>query len=964
MQDHDQSLEANLDTVPVIVGLGASAGGQDAFARFLAAVPADTGMAFVLVQHLDPHQSSLLAELAQRHTTLPVQEIEEGQHAKPNCVYAIPPNHNLDLLHGIFHLTPLDTVPGPRLAIDHFFQSLAQDQGERAVGIVLSGSGSDGAHGVRILKAEGSLTLAQTPTTAAHSSMPQSAIATGCIDQILPPEQMPAYLLRCLHLFRDTAQASIASSADSMLHRIFILMRARTGHDFSQYKRKTVQRRIARRMAVQQITQIEDYYQYLRHVPLEVNLLVGEFLIGVTEFFRNPEAFEILGQLALPPLFTARPSEEPIRVWVPACASGEEAYSLAILLYEYQNATHNAYPVQIFATDLDSAAISRARLGHYPLGIAAHLSPERLAQFFVLDETGYQIKDLIRSSVVFATQSIIKDPPFSRVDLISCRNLLIYLQPILQKKVLQLLHYALKPGGFLFLGNSENADAFPHLFTPINRQWKIYQRIASSSPSTLASSVLDLPRLSTSSELARIPLEPATNIRQTLEQWLLDHAPPCVLVNGQGDILYVHGRTGAYLELASGEGIDGNVLRLAREGLSSFLSTALRQVQMCREPVIYEHVRMQSHDGFQNIRLSVHPLPKVATAPELNIIQFEILDSSITPPSASASAEKRITTLEWELRATREYLQTTIQDLEASNEEMKSSNEEIQSANEELESSREELQSVNEELVTLNAEHEQKIAELLQVNNDLNNVLSRIDIGIIFLDNQLHIRRFNAAATRISNLIGSDIGRPLSDIVSKLDYPFLLDDARRVLDQLSSRECEVRTREGGWYWMCIRPYRTADNVIDGVMLTFTDISEQKTVQQQLQQAQKDVQAARERAESLMVSIVDLFDAPLAVLDSDMRVVTANRAFRQYSQINATDPSGYRLHELVPKSADLRPLQALLTDESQPPGPRTLELPLATPNSSGPALRLTAQPIRASEGGAPLLLVTFDPASIS
>jgi two-component system CheB/CheR fusion protein len=964
MQDHDKSLEANLDTVPVIVGLGASAGGQDAFARFLAAVPADTGMAFVLVQHLDPHQRSLLAELAQRHTTLSVQEIEEGQRAQPNSVYVIPPNHNIDLLHGIFHLTPLDTVPGPRLTIDHFFQSLAQDQGERAVGIVLSGSGSDGAHGVRLLKAEGSLTLAQTPATAAHSSMPQSAIATGCIDQILPPEQMPAYLLRCLRLFGRTTQTPLASSADGVMHRIFILLRARTGHDFSQYKRKTVQRRITRRMAVQQIEQIEDYYQYLRHVPMEVNLLAGEFLIGVTEFFRNPEAFEILGQLALPPLFTARPPEDPIRVWVPACASGEEAYSIAILLYEYQNATHNAYPIQIFATDLDGAAISRARLGHYPLGIAAHLGPERLEQFFVMDESGYQIKDLIRSSVVFATQSVIKDPPFSRVDLISCRNLLIYLQPMLQKKVLQLLHYALKPGGFLFLGNSENADAFPHLFTPINRQWKIYQRIANTEPRPLAPSALDIPRISNSHELARIPLEPAMNIRQTLEQWLLDRAPPCVLVNGQGDILYVHGRTGAYLELASGEGIDANVLRLAREGLSSFLGAALRQVQICREPVIYEHVRMQGHDGFQNIRLSVHPLPKVAIAPELNIIQFETLDSSSAPPSASASAEKRIATLEWELRATREYLQTTIQDLEASNEEMKSSNEEIQSANEELESSREELQSVNEELVTLNAEHEQKIAELLQVNNDLNNVLSRIDIGIIFLDNQLHIRRFNAAATRISNLIGSDLGRPLSDIVSKLNYPALLDDARAVLDQLSSRECEVQTREGGWYWMCIRPYRTADNVIDGVMLTFTNISEQKTVQQQLQQAQQDIQAARVRAESLIANIVDLFDAPLAVLDSDMRIVTTNRAFRQYGQIKATDASDYRLRELIHESADLRPLQALLTDESQTPEPRTLELPSAIPNSTGPALRLTAQPIRAPEGGAPLLLVTFDPASIS
>ncbi|HNW78730.1 MAG TPA: chemotaxis protein CheB [Candidatus Competibacteraceae bacterium] len=512
------TLNIDPDQGPGIVALGASAGGQDAFARFLAAVPVDTGLAFVLVQHLDPHQRSLLAELAQRHTTLPVQEIEEGQRAAPNHVYTIPANCNIDLLHGVFHLTPLDNLPGPRLAIDHFFQSLAQDQGEHAVGIVLSGSGSDGAQGVRILKAEGSLTLAQTPATAAHASMPQNAIATGCIDQILPPEQMPAYLLRCLHLFKHTAQTSMAPSADSALHRIFILLRARTGHDFSQYKQKTVQRRISRRMAVQQIEQIEDYYQYLRRMPMEVNLLAGEFLIGVTEFFRNPEAFETLGQLALPPLFTARPPEEPIRVWVPACASGEEAYSIAILLYEYQEATHNIYPVQIFATDLDRAAIGRARLGHYPLGIAAHLSPERLEHFFVLDESGYQVKDLIRSSVVFATHSLIKDPPFSRVDLISCRNLLIYLQSPLQKKVLQLLHYALKPGGFLFLGNSENADAFPHLFTPINRQWKIYQRIANSEPRSLATNVLDLNRIPNNSELARTSPEPAINIRQILEQ--------------------------------------------------------------------------------------------------------------------------------------------------------------------------------------------------------------------------------------------------------------------------------------------------------------------------------------------------------------------------------------------------------------------------------------------------------------
>lgn len=943
-----------------IVGIGASAGGQDAFEKFFTHLPADSGLVFVVVQHLDPTHKSILVELLQRYTLMPVFQVQDGMRVEPNCVYVIPPNWNLAVLHGSFRLMERELLQGKRLPIDYFFRSLAEDQAERAIAIILSGTGSDGTLGLKAIKGEGGLVIVHDPASAEYDGMPQSAIDTGLVDYVLPPEQMPEQLLAYLqHPYSQTSEMKLplALQAIDWLQKIFILLRHQTGHDFSLYKQKTVARRIERRMALEQLERVEDYYHYLQRNPAEADTLFKELLIGVTNFFRDPAAFTALQQEVIPRLFEQRQPGDPIRVWLPGCATGEEAYSMAILLREQMDALKRQFTLQLFASDIDATAIERARVGRYPLSIVADVSPERLERFFIQTEENYQVGEPIRNMVVFAVQSVIKDPPFSKVDLISCRNMLIYLEPALQKKMMQLFHYALNPGGFLFLGSSENTDEFPHFFTVVNRKYKLFQRAATGMEGLRAP--LGMPALPWSGKEAERVLavpDKRLSVRESVEKMLLEQSPACVVVNVEGDIVYVHGRLGQYLELVTGEGVSANVFRLAREGLRMPLASALRKAAASRETVVYEGVPVKTNGETQSINLTVKLLPGPVAGLGLLAVQFQVMAANPKASAPVATEGERVAELEHELQAVREYLQTTIEELEAANEELKSTNEEMQSANEELESSREELQSINEELVTLNSEHEQKIAELIQVNNDLNNVLTRIDIGIIFLDSRLRVRRFNPAATRISNLIESDVGRPISHLVSNLLNDPLLQDAQGVLDSLEAKEVEVQSRAGRWYWMRIRPYRTVENVIEGLLLTFGDITEQKEVQAQLSQAQAAAQAARELAEN----IVNMVREPLVVLTGDLRVVSANQAFFENFHMLPGETKGQLIYDLDQRQWDIPKLRELL--EEIIPQSTFLEnfaLDFESPTIGPKRLLLTARQIEQANGQSPLILLTLE-----
>ncbi len=886
-----------------IVGIGASAGGLAAFEAFFCAMPADTdpGMAFVLVQHLAPHHKSILPELIRRYTRMPVFEVEDGLAVQPNCVYVIPPNRDMAFLNGALQLLEPAEPRGQRLPIDYLFRSLAQDQQEWAIGIVLSGTGSDGTLGVRAIKSEGGMVMVQSPESAEFDGMPHSVIATGLADWQLPPAEMPAQLITyAAHTFRKRPlpAAGPAAKIESALRKTLILLREHTGHDFSGYKPSTIHRRILRRMHVHQIESLDGYVSYLRQTPSELDALFRDLLIGVTSFFRDPQAFRVLEEQIIPRLFADKPAGSVIRVWSAGCSTGEEAFSLAILLMENMEALQQRCTLQVFATDIDSRAIATARAGRYPENIAADVSTQRLARFFSAEPGGgYRIDNHIRELLVFSEHDLIKDPPFSRLDLISCRNLLIYLGGGLQKKLIALFHYALNPGGALFLGTSEGIGDAGDLFAVLDRQTKLYQRREGVVGGQRAFLGRDLPLLS-----ARFPNTIKTAIpakrplRELTEQALLQQvAPAAALINAQGDILYLHGRTGMYLELTPGEAGINNIVKLAREGLRLELHTSLQKARSTNEIVRALGLRVRTNDHFTRVNLSIRPLTTgLAAMPEspLYLVTLEevpALDPELTqhasrPPApgnanasdADADAEDRIATLREEMRAKDEYLQSTQEELETANEELKSSNEEmqsvneeLQSTNEELETAKEELQSINEELATVNTELNTKVVDLSRANDDMNNLLAGTGIATVFVDHQLRILRFTPTASQIINLIVSDIGRPVGHIASNLvGYDRLVADAQAVLDTLVPKETQVQSSAGLWYTMRIGPYRTLDNVIEGVVITFADITEMMRIEGALARAND---LAR-----LAAVVRDAFDA-ITVHDLAGRILAWNPA---------------------------------------------------------------------------------------
>jgi two-component system CheB/CheR fusion protein len=924
-----------------VVGVGASAGGLAAFEAFLSALPSDTGMAFVLVQHLAPNHKSMLVDLVRRYTRMPIDEVVDGLRVRPSRVYIIPPGCDMALLDGRLHLLEPQAPHGLRLPIDFFFRSLAKDRRERAIAVVLSGTGTDGTLGARAVKDEGGLVLAQEPTTATYDGMPRSLIASGVADFILSPEEMPRQLLAyCAHAARNGLLGPVrpAAPTEDTLAKICILLRDHTGHDFSQYKQSTLVRRIERRMALHQIQRQDEFLRYLRQEPAEIEALFRDLLIGVTSFFRDPEAFAALEQDVIPRLFVGKSAERPVRVWVCGCSTGEEAYSIAILLQEHLDQLGQAFPVQLFATDIDANAIAQARAAAFPASIATDITPERLKRFFALDRDAgvYRVQKRIRDLIVFSEQDVIKDPPFSRLDLISCRNLLIYLNSDLQKRLIPLFHYALNPNGVLFLGSSENIGEALTLFTPLSRKWKLYlstEAALSPRPPPLGS----VPRSPTT--VAPATSAPAAgarpmgqgDLRGLTEQALLEHCPAAaVLVNARGEILYIHGRTGRYLEPAAGEA-SMNILTMARQGLRRALVAALQQAVTKRAIVRSTQLRVRANGDVVGVDLTVRPLAPSGAAAALSDRCLVVLEAcpppvppepSIDPtrsetarPGMSAQgaqqdeAAMRIAELERELRAKEEYLQATLEEMETAHEELKSTNEEtqsineeLQSANEELETSKEELQSVNEELATVNAELQAKVADLSRANNDMSNLLAGTGIATLFVDHQLRITRFTPATTRLIKLIDSDIGRPVGDIVSNLAcYEDLEADLQAVLDTLAPQEKEVQSREGAWYLMHIGPYRTLENVIEGAVITFVDISSHKALEDELR-----------RALAFAEAIVDTVREPLLVLDREQRVLSANRAFYRRFGMDPADTEGRMLRALGDGQWDLPALRRQLT----------------------------------------------------
>ncbi|WP_295404713.1 chemotaxis protein CheB [uncultured Thiocystis sp.] len=906
-----------------IVGIGASAGGLAAFEAFFSGMPAedDPGMAFVLVQHLAPDHKSILSDLIRRYTRMQVSEVEDGMVVRPNCAYIIPPNRDMAFLNGALQLLEPAAPRGRRLPIDFFFRSLAQDQRARAIGIVLSGTGSDGTLGVRAIKGEGGMVMAQTPESTEYDGMPRSAIATGLVDYELPAAEMPAQLIAyAVHAFGRPPQPGAVSSIQSGngLSKIFVLLRAQTGHDFSQYKRSTIQRRIERRMAVHQLATLDDYAQYLRQMPAESDALFRDLLIGVTNFFRDPAAFQALEETVIPKLFAGKSAEVAIRVWSVGCSTGEEAYSLAILLAERQEAMRQRFKVQVFATDIDALAIATARIGLYPASIATDLSAERLARFFTAEPGGdiYRIHKGVRDLLVFSEHSLIKDPPFSKLDLISCRNLLIYLDGDLQKKLFPLFHYALNPGGFLFLGNSETVGDFPDLFEVLDRKLKLYRRKDDGYARRLPLERFVPPLTAGKPAFPRVagtaPFSMTLPLRDLTEQTLLQEVvPSAALVNARGDVLYLHGRTGLYLEPPPGETDVSNLLKMAREGLRPDLTTALRQAAANRETVRRVGVRVKTNGDFTRVNLLVRPVthgPATTCEEPLYLVVLEPARAVADEPATARAdgsedsgmdADVRIAELKEELRSKEEYLQSSNEELETINEELKSSNEEmqsvneeLQSTNEELETSKEELQSVNEELSTVNAELQTKVVDLSRTNNDMNNLLAGTGIGTVFVDHRLRILRFTPDATQIINLILSDIGRPVGHILSNLvGYDRLVADTQSVLDTLIPKELDVQTTAGVWYRMRIHPYRTLDNVIEGAVLTFVDLTE-------IVQARE---ALRQSADLLRLAVVvrDAHDA-ITVQDLNGRILAWNPGAERMFGWNEAEALRMNVRDRIPE----------------------------------------------------------------
>lgn len=953
-----------------IVALGASAGGLQAYERFFRAMPADSGMAFVVVQHLDPHHASLLGEILQRSTPMPVVQARDQMALLANRVHICPPHGDLGLLQGMLQLRRAPEAGARHLPVDAFFRALALDQGSLATAIVLSGTGTDGTQGLQAVAEAGGRCLIQDPTTTDYDGMPRSAIDSGVHALVLPVEAMPDALLAARQSIPSPDDPAMAlQDAPAALARILAQLQAATGHDFRGYKPSTIVRRVARRMAAVGLSDPAAYARRMHDQPTEAQTLFHDLLINVTRFFRDPQAFEALQAQVIPALLRSLGDERVLRIWVAGCATGEEAYSLAILLREVMDEAVTAFRVQIFATDLDADAIATARTGRYPAAIAQDLTAERLRRHFAESGDGWRVRKEIREMVVFAVQSVIKDPPFTRLDLVSCRNLMIYLEPALQERLMRVFHYALKPGGVLVLSPSEGIGDHGDLFEPLNRRWKFYRALASgpARQTVLQDGASWSPegRVPAAADSAYRPRE--APLAEFARRSLLNaYAPVSVVVDRQGTVLYVHGETGAYLRPAPGLPTH-DVMELAVPGLQTALREALEDVTRDGKPVAERTVTLTTALGAATIvRLTVRQLPATEGGATLLLVSFQP-DPAGSPgrtgrrPRATRGTDaQRLIELERELEsarqavnAVREERQAAIQDLKAANEELQSTNEELQSANEELQTSKEELQSLNEELATVNAELQNKLEQMSDIQDDMKNLLDSIRLGIVFLDSQLRIRRYTRDATQIYRLQSTDIGRALADIRSELRGDDLLADARHVLDSLVPVEREVTTADDRRYLGRIQPYRTVDNVIDGVVLTFADVTERERARE----------VAGRGARALAQTIVEAVPTPLVVLDAQAKLVTANQTYFTTFGGSLAEAVGLSLFSLgggIWESPVLREALQAHAVPGEPMSPRQYALRIGHPGQQR-QIGLRLHRISTAEASTDLVLLVVDPA---
>jgi two-component system CheB/CheR fusion protein len=823
-----------------IIGLGASAGGLEALEEFFKHVPKQSGMAFVVIQHLDPTRKCMMAELLQRSTDMVVEEVSDRTRVFPDHVYVIPPNRDMSVLRGVLHLLEPVASRGVRLPIDFFLRSLAQDRQDQAVGVLLSGMGSDGTLGLRAIKEQGGLCLVQDPASAKYDGMPRSALDAGLADISAPASELPARIIALLKhppLIAST-KLTVEEKTQSAMEKVIILLRVRTGHDFLSYKTSTLYRRIERRMGVHQLHKIGDYVRYLQENEREQDLLFKDLLIGVTSFFRDPDAWDELRKKVLPRLLAGARNGQVLRAWVASCSSGEEAYSLAMVFQEVVSKlkSKDRVTLQIFATDLDKDSIEKARQGFYPENICSDLSVEQLRRFFLKEDSGFRVSPQLRKMIVFAHQNLIMDPPFTRLDILSCRNLLIYLTPEIQKKLVPLFHYSLRPGGVLFLGSAETIGNFGHLFSNLSPKWRLFARkeVADRAnpvefPSTFAP---DMPVL-----VNVLPaVKPAVSLHSLADKLVLDrYAPPAVIANSKGEILYVSGRTGKYLEPAAGKA-NWNIFVMVRASLRPELTRAFHEALDQSAPVRFESTLIEDAGVKSTVGVVVQRLEEPETLRDLIMVVF----TELAPPARGielrghgkegrvSGQSNELVELERKFQQTRLETQIIREEMQSSQEELRSTIEEQQSTNEELTTSKEEMQSLNEELQTVNAELQSKLDELARSNNDMKNLLNSTEVATLFLDNDLKVRRFTVPTAKIIQIIPGDVGRRITDLASDLLYPELAGDCGEVLRVLGFIEKQVCTRDKRWFTIRIMPYRTFDNRIDGVVITFIDITQVKT----------------------------------------------------------------------------------------------------------------------------------------
>lgn len=935
-----------------VVGIGASAGGLEAMKQLVGRIEPDSGLAYVMISHLDPRQPTMLPEILRKSTKVPIQEVTSRMKIEKDHIYIIPPDRQLTIQDGHFVLKPRPENE-PNLPINLFLMSLADACGEKAIGVILSGTGSDGVQGLRRIKEKLGIVIVQKPESAQYKGMPTAAISTGLVDQILDPEEIPSFAYRYSRqsLRRSRTEGADKSVTKEKVREVCTILRKRTGHDFSNYKQNTVMRRIGKRMDLHQIDHVDQYLRFLEESEHEVNTLFKELLIGVTNFFRDPEAFEIIRQKILPAICD-KPEGASVRLWIPGVSTGEEAYSIAILLHEYLSRTDKLLKPSIFGTDIDELAIEKARAGIFGPGIANEIDKDRLARYFTKKDNGYVINRTIREMVIFAPQSLIKDPPFSRLDFISCRNVLIYMNSNLQKKLVPLFFYSLNPGGFLFLGSSEGVGESMHLFEAVDSKWKIYRKRLEAGGAYPA---LEFPL--TERPENGVPPSAAPkrgDISGVAKAELLEQfVPPSVIINRGGEILYIHGRTGKFLEPAAGKArLD--VQEMAREGLRMPLPALIRHAAVHNSPAV-RLLAVRTNGDLTKVKVTVRPCASSSAVADLLVITFEeVVPSEPGREEAARDDGHSYEHLEQELKVAKESLQSTVEELETSNEELRSmneeyqsTNEELKSANEELETGREELQSLNEELSTVNSELQEKIERLSESQREMQLFLNSLDIPTIFMDEQLQIVRFTEQAAQIFHIIESDYGRPIHHFASNLRDEHFMEDIKKVRSNLQYIEREVQTLDGRWLLRRTVPYRTVDNRLGGVVVNFVDIDETKRTRVEL-----------EKNRALTQSISKLVNEPLVILGLDDRVTLASDSFYRTFNLRTEEVERRRLVEIIGGMMDTAEVKNCL--EAVKSGSKTKSVVVHRKMEAGRIrYRFSAEPVAGGDGSLQFIVLSIN-----